>query len=118
MKNAFTRRKFVMLLRNIRILNDFEKLNPGSIFGTTEKESIFGVKKTTRVDLPGFSRIINFLTGVKLQPYDLQKAKRGWKYKQRASLSELMQGRKKAIRQGDIKEKNRLAKLIAEVKAK
>jgi len=118
MKNAFTRKKYVMLLRNIRVLNDFEKLNPGSIFGTTDKESIFGIKKTSRVDLPAFARIMNFLTGVKLQPYDLQKAKRSWKYKQRASLSELMQGRKKAIKEHDVKEKNRLAKLIMEVKAR
>jgi len=118
MKNAFTRKKLVMLYRNIRILNDFEKLNPGSIFGTTEKESIFGIKKTARVDLPVFARIVNFLTGVKLQPYDLKRAKKSWKYKQRTTLSELMQGYNKAKKGDDTKEKNRLAKLIAEVKAK
>jgi hypothetical protein len=64
------------LLSNIVLLNEVDRLNPGSVFGTRIKDpatgeitstpSIFGVSRESRVDLPEEQRQIQSLTGVRV----------------------------------------------------
>ena len=59
------RKKIIDSLRNIRLLNEIDRLNPGNVFGT---DRIF------RTDLPGATRLFSFATGLKLYARDEQKA--------------------------------------------
>lgn len=67
------------LLSNIVLISELDRTNPGGIFGTRERnlqtgditqtESIFGVSREGRVDLPEEQRQAQYLTGIRI--YDL-----------------------------------------------
>ena len=79
------------LLSNIVLLSEIDRLNPGGIFGTREKDvktgeikstpSIFGVERESRTDLPQDERTFQAVTGIRVQELNLgevmaQKAKK------------------------------------------
>lgn len=67
------------LLSNIVLVSELDRTNPGGIFGTRERdlktgditqtESIFGVSREGRVDLPEEQRQAQYFTGIRI--YDL-----------------------------------------------
>ena len=63
--------RIVNLLKNMRLLNELDKLNPGLIFGTNEVPGIFGVTRGQRVEPEYTLRWINFFSGIKLTSIDL-----------------------------------------------
>jgi len=89
------RRKVSNALRNIRLLNEMDKQNPGSIFGTVDKPGIFGWKRE-RLDQEAKIRWINFLTGSKLYKHDLEKSKRRMTREERGEISDIKFGMRQA----------------------
>jgi len=69
----------VKVLSNIVVLSEIDRLNPGGVFGErlvdpvtgeiTQKPSVFGVERGSRVDLPEEQRQARALTGVRI--YDI-----------------------------------------------
>lgn len=70
------------LLSNIVLLSEIDRLNPGGIFGTRQKDiktgeitstpSIFGVERESRTDLPQDERTFQALTGIRVQELNLE----------------------------------------------
>jgi hypothetical protein len=72
------------LLSNIVLLSEIDRLNPGGIFGTREKNiqtgeitstpSIFGVERESRTDLPQDERTFQAVTGIRVQELNMEEA--------------------------------------------
>ena len=72
------------LLSNIVLLSEVDRLNPGGIFGTREKNvqtgeikstpSIFGVERESRTDLPQDERTFQAVTGIRVQELNMEEA--------------------------------------------
>jgi len=94
------------LLRNIRLLNEMNKLNPGNIFGKERK----GITNTTQLQ-----RWVRLVFG-KLQRYDRQKAYSFYEWRTRGKLSKMNSSLKKAKRENNISEINILERKIRDIK--
>jgi len=78
------------LLRNLRILNELDKLNPADIFGK---------KRPHHVETPQFDRWIQTILG-KLSTYDKNKSFNWYEYRVKKQVGTLKASLKKAQREG------------------
>lgn len=64
------------LIRNVRIINELDKLNPGLWFGSEDVPGIFGVKKTQKIQPEFYARVLNVLSGLDFNVIDLEITKK------------------------------------------
>lgn len=64
--------RWVNVVRNLRIITEMDRLNPGSIFGTNDTPGIFGVKRNQVIETPLILRILNAFAGMRLKIIDTQ----------------------------------------------
>lgn len=101
------RKKTIDLLRNIRILNTIDRLNPGNVFGTD---------RTFRLDLPQKERWVSFFTGLKLYANDEEKAIMWFNIRLRMAIRERQASLRKSQRRGFDPEVQRLLEEIQNMK--
>lgn len=105
-------RRIANLIRNIRLLNMLDRFNPGFAFGTKDKLGIFGFTRSQELELPMKVRLVNLLSGLKLQNYHFEQAKKHHDRVQAESIMALRNYQRSAFRRGYVKEGIRLQKLI------
>jgi hypothetical protein len=107
--------KWRHVLRNIRLVNWVDQMNPGGVFGKYEGEpSIFGAKRRI-IDLPAKDRIRKSLTGFREHPYDVRKGKKSKKWGYAKEIGQLKWARKKSIRSGDTKNLQKITERLREL---
>lgn len=94
--------KTANILRNIRILNEIDKLNPGGIFGGKDTPSMIpggsqnrGARQTP--DAPGMTRFRDFIVG-KTQTYDPENSKTFYDRDTENRMGEYTQGLDQALK--------------------
>lgn len=101
------RKKYTNILRSIRVLNEIDKLNPGELWGSKEKDSVWSrmglpvgsEKRGGRYspDTTFSSRLLQFLVG-KTSNYNPKNAKMFYDYDTEDRVGEIKQAIKKAQR--------------------
>ena len=82
--------KVVNLLKNVRILNELDKMNPALIFGTKDTPGMFGYTRSQEIPMPQAVRFLNILSGFPLQQFNLDSAKKNWDNVQAQNVLALM----------------------------
>ena len=130
------RKKTAQVLRNIRVLNELDRLNPGEIFGTTKKPSLAGkLFPDASIRLPGVGtitasgrrggrhtpdttqgdRVLQSLFG-KLIPYDPALSRQFYMWDVDTKVRNLERAVKKARRDGQATYAKELYKQLIEAK--
>ena len=107
-------RKVANLIRNVRVLNEVDRANPGFIFGTKTTPGILGFHRSQELELPDIVRLVNLMGGLKFYPYHFDIAKRQYEKVLRENILTLDRYRRLALRQNNFGEANRITKLIQE----
>jgi hypothetical protein len=74
------------LAQNLVMLSEWDRLNPGGMFGEATKdpetgrvdrtESMFGVQRHSRIDAPMSHRLLQYIVG--LRPYEVKEDQKMW----------------------------------------
>ncbi len=110
--------KTANVLRNIRILSELDKLNPGLIFGGKDTPSMIPGGSQNRgarqsPDAPGKDRFRDFITG-KTQTYDPESAKYFYDRDTQSRMNEYTQALNQALRYKNTEQANQI---VEEMKA-
>jgi hypothetical protein len=106
------------LLSNIRLLSEIERLNPGEIFGTKDRPSIFGVYNSKAVDIPFTLRLVNFLAGTRLRTIDVENLHQQYRRKYYRNLYYLERTEKWLRGQMEVENADAVRRQIERLKAK
>jgi hypothetical protein len=110
------------LASNIIVLNEFDRANPGSIFGSRIVDPVtkevttlnsflgLGTPREARTDLPEEQRLTQYLTGIRIFDIDMGETER----RQVEQMKKDIQNIKARITQAKIAEKSRAAEIAAQ----
>lgn len=110
------------LASNLIMLNEIDRANPGSIFGSRTVDPItkevttlnsflgLGTPRESRTDLPEEQRLNQYLTGIRLFDIDMNQTE----YRQVEQMKKDIAGIKARIKQAQIAEKSREAEVAVE----
>jgi hypothetical protein len=110
------------LASNIIVLNEFDRANPGSIFGSRIVDPVtkevttlnsflgLGTPRESRTDLPEEQRLTQYLTGIRIFDIDMGETER----RQVDQMKKDIQNIKARITQAKIAEKSRAAEIAAQ----
>jgi len=93
-------KRLIHLMKNVRLLNELDKANPGNVFGADRPHHI---------DPDGWTRAINVMVG-KFRPYDPQVARTFWERDFRERVSVLKGLVTRSLRRGYFTEADRYRK--------
>jgi hypothetical protein len=104
--------KFVNLIRNVRLANEADKLNPGLIWGTKDRPGIFGVKRNQSIEPVFAARVFNMFFGQRIQSRDLEAWQTHLEKAWQNDINALSMYKRIADKQGLASDSNRLQKLL------
>ena len=88
-------RRLIHLLKNVRLMNELDRLNPFQLFGKDRPHHL---------DPDAYSRWTRYFTGLRIHAYDPQKSKLYWEYEFRNRVSQLKGLIGRSARRGYVEE--------------
>jgi hypothetical protein len=106
-------------LKQIRLLNTIDQINPAGVFGNEElKRKSWAGGTRTIIDMSPKEKLAKFGGGVKLYPYDVEKGEKYGKAKLSGKIREYTYKLNTAQKKGKYEEVSRLMKAISELEEK
>lgn len=78
--------RWVNLIRNLRVINEVDRLNPGMIWGSETTPGIFGVTRGQRVEPEYVMRWLNLFTGLRFTPVEVEIMRRQYLQKLQSNI--------------------------------
>ncbi len=106
-------------LKQIRLLNTIDQINPAGVFGNEElKRKSWAGGTRTIIDMSPKEKLAKFGGGIKLYPYDVEKGEKYGKAKLSGKIREYTYKLNTAQKKGKYEEVARLMKAISELEEK